>query len=61
MPTLPAAYVRAPEAFVTEILWPEFQEINRELASYLDEVTERIIREEVHGETAYAEEREDSS
>jgi hypothetical protein len=51
--------VRAPESFVTETLWPEFQEINRELARYLDEVTERIIREEVHGETADAEERDE--
>ena len=51
--------VRAPESFVAETLWPEFQEINRELARYLDEVTERIIREEVHGETADAEEREE--
>jgi hypothetical protein len=51
--------VSAPEAFIEKTLWPEFQEINRELSKYLEEVTEKIIREEVHGETDDAEEREE--
>jgi hypothetical protein len=51
--------VKAPEAFIEKTLWPEFQEINRELSKYLEEVTEKIIREEVHGETDDAEEREE--
>jgi hypothetical protein len=51
--------VKAPEAFIEKTLWPEFQEINRELSKYLEEVTEKIIREEVHGESEDAEEREE--
>jgi hypothetical protein len=51
--------VSAPEAFIEKTLWPEFQEINRELSKYLEEVTEKIIREEVHGESEDAEEREE--
>ncbi|MBF0130240.1 MAG: hypothetical protein HQL33_09620, partial [Alphaproteobacteria bacterium] len=50
--------LKAPKSFVTETLWPEFQEINGELVLYLDEVTEKIIRQEVHGESSEAEERD---
>jgi hypothetical protein len=48
--------VRAPESFVAAILWPEFQELNQALTDYLAAATERIIREEVHRDTAEAEE-----
>lgn len=34
---------RVPKRFVDETLWPEFQELNRTLASYLSEVTDRVI------------------
>jgi hypothetical protein len=37
-------------------LWPEFQELNAALVAYLSEITEKVIREEVHGETSEAEE-----
>jgi hypothetical protein len=50
-----------PEPFVNEVLWPEFEQLNAALAAYLAEVTERIIREEVHGETGEAEERAEPS
>jgi len=33
--------------FVDEILWPEFTQLAEALAEYLDEATDRIIREEV--------------
>ena len=33
--------------FVDEILWPEFTQLAEALRAYLDEATERIIREEV--------------
>jgi hypothetical protein len=36
------------------VLWPEFRELNAELARYLDEVTTRLIREEVHRDTSQA-------
>jgi hypothetical protein len=37
-------------------LRPEFQELNAALVAYLSEITEKVIREEVHGETGEAEE-----
>ena len=51
--------VRAPRSFVDEVLWPEFQELSAALSAYLSEITERLIREEVHGETSDAEERDE--
>src|SRR5262249_53769988 len=38
--------VRAPRRFVNDVLWPEFRELDAELRSYLEEVTQRLIREE---------------
>jgi hypothetical protein len=49
--------IRAPESFLRDVLWPEFEALNEALVRYLAEVTERIIRDEVHGETGDAEER----
>lgn len=43
--------LRAPQDFVDSILWPEFQQLHAALRQYLDEATERIIRDEVHGNT----------
>ena len=51
--------VKAPRTFIDQVLWPEFQELSGALVAYLSEITERVIREEVHGETADAEEREE--
>ena len=48
--------IKAPKTFVDAVLWPEFQELNAALVAYLSEVTERVIREEVHRETGEAEE-----
>ena len=48
--------VRAPKSFVEQVLWPEFQELSMALQTYLSEITERVIREEVHRETGDAEE-----
>ena len=44
--------------FVDETLWPEFCELDKTLTTYLEEVTNRVIREAVHGDVADAEERE---
>jgi hypothetical protein len=45
-----------PKSFIEQVLWPEFQELNSALVSYLSEITEKVIREEVHRETGDAEE-----
>jgi hypothetical protein len=48
--------VRAPKAFLEEVLWPEFREINEVLVDYLGRLTDDIIRAEVHGEVGEAQE-----
>ena len=48
--------VRAPKSFIDQVLWPEFEELSAALTDYLSEITERVIREEVHGETGDADE-----
>ena len=48
--------IRAPKSFVDRVLWPEFEELNAALTAYLSDITERVIREEVHGETGEADE-----
>ena len=40
--------VRAPRSFVENTLWPEYLELQAALHAYLNEATERIIREEVY-------------
>jgi hypothetical protein len=49
--------VRAPRRFVNLTLWPEYLELKAALDQYLNEATERIIREEVYGDAAEAPER----
>jgi hypothetical protein len=48
--------VRGPKSFLEQVLWPEFVQINEALVDYLADITDRIIRDEVYGETADAEE-----
>ena len=48
--------IRAPKTFVEQVLWPEFEELSTALIAYLPEITEEVIREEVHGETGEADE-----
>jgi hypothetical protein len=48
--------INAPKSFIEQVLWPEFQELNAALIAYLSEITEKVIREEVHGDTGEAEE-----
>jgi hypothetical protein len=52
--------IRAPKSFVEQVLWPEFEELSAALTAYLSEITERVIREEVHGETGDADEVDES-
>jgi len=49
--------LRAPASFINRTLWPEFLQIKSALDEYLNEATERIIREEVFGNSEEAEER----
>jgi len=51
---LTTVVLRAPQGFIDEVLWPEFGELNRALASYLNEVTLRVIREEIHADASEA-------
>jgi hypothetical protein len=46
--------LRAPRRFVENVLWPEFRELDTELRNYLQEVTQRMIREEVFADTSEA-------
>ena len=48
--------VRAPASFVHTTLWPEFEELSGALTAHLNEITAKIIREEVHEATQDAEE-----
>ncbi len=48
--------IRAPKSFLEQVLWPEFEELSAALTAYLNEITEKVIREEVHGETGEADE-----
>ena len=52
--------LRAPASFINGTLWPEFLQIKGALDEYLHEATERIIREEVFGNSEEAEERDGS-
>ena len=51
---LTTVMVRVPRGFVDQVLWPEFNELNRALVVYLNAVTLRIIREEVHSDASEA-------
>ncbi len=44
-------------SFANDILWPEFAQLAEALGEYLEEATERIIREEVFKDAADAESR----
>ena len=49
--------VRAPRSFIEKTLWPEYSALKKALDEYLNEATERIIREEVHRDAGEARER----
>jgi len=51
---LTTVMIRVPRGFVDQVLWPEFQALNNVLMQYLNDVTLRVIREEVHGDTSEA-------
>ncbi len=49
---------RVPRSFVDETLWPEFNELEKTLRSYLDEVTSRVIGESIYADSSEAEVRD---
>ena len=53
--------IKAPQSFMEQVLWPEFQELNAALIAYLSEITQKVIREEVHKETGEADEIDEPS
>jgi len=46
--------LRVPRSFMEVVLWPEFRELEAELRRYLEEVTQRVIREAVYSDTSDA-------
>lgn len=46
---------KVPKGFVDETLWPEFQEIDETLQSYLSEVTDRVVHQVIHQDHSEAE------
>ncbi len=53
---LTTVMLRVPRGFIDQVLWPEFTELNRALRTYLDEVTVRVIREEIYADASEANE-----
>jgi len=49
---------RVSRRFVTETLWPEFEQISATLREYLSDITERVISETIHKDSAEASEIE---
>jgi len=43
-----------PKRFVDETLWPEFQKIDKELNSYLHDVTDRVVKKVLHEDSSDA-------
>ena len=43
---------RVPTGFVNETLWPEFQELDRTLAAFLSQVTDRVISQGIEADMA---------
>jgi tRNA nucleotidyltransferase (CCA-adding enzyme) len=46
--------IRAPKGFIDTVLWPEFTELNQALRNYLNEVTLRVIHEEIYSDASDA-------
>lgn len=43
-----------PKRFLDQTLWPEFRALSAELEAYLEQVTERVIAEAIHGDATEA-------
>ena len=49
--------VKAPRSFIDGVLWAEFNDLNKALTTWLMDVTDRLIREEVHADIRDADEQ----
>ncbi len=47
--------VKAPPRLFEDMVWREFNDLHEDLADYLDETTERLIRQTIHADAADAE------
>ncbi len=47
--------VSAPRRLFEEVVWREFNELHADLAAYLDQTTDRLIRETIHSNASDAE------
>jgi hypothetical protein len=47
--------VKAPRRLFEEVVWLQFNDVHADLRAYLDETTERLIRETIHADAADAE------
>ena len=52
--------LRVPQGFSESVLWPEFTQLNQALRTYLNEVTLRVIHEEIHSDASEAQEVPDA-
>jgi hypothetical protein len=52
--------VRAPRRFIEQVFWREFRDLDEDLRAYLQEVTLKLIREEVYADTSEAPEVPDA-
>jgi hypothetical protein len=52
--------LRVPQGFSESVLWPEFTQLNHALRTYLNEVTLRVIHEEIHSDASEAQEVPDA-
>jgi hypothetical protein len=43
------------KTFVDETLWPEFQELNKTLQAYIEDITNKVISETIHADSSEAE------
>lgn len=48
--------LRVGHAFIEDTLWPEFRQLEETLRGYLNDVTQRVIEEAIHGDVRDAEE-----
>jgi tRNA nucleotidyltransferase (CCA-adding enzyme) len=49
--------VKVPKSFVNDTLWPEYQQLAAAIRSYIDQATDRIIADVIHGDASDPDER----
>ena len=47
--------VKAPRRLFNEVVWRQFRDLHTDLWTYLEQTTERLIREAIHTDTTDAE------